>query len=77
MTKNPLDTQVGGNHYKGFTIEPVEFITKNRIGYLEGNVIKRMCRWRLKDGVQDLHKAKHEIELLIEFWRREEENDPN
>lgn len=62
-----LSTQVGGNHYQGFAIPPVEFIHKNQIPFLEGCVIKRMCRWRKKDGVRDLLKAKHEIELLIEL----------
>ena len=62
-----LDTQVAGNHYKDMAIQPAEFIHKNKIEFLPGCVIKRMCRWRNKDGVQDLHKAIHEIELMIEL----------
>jgi hypothetical protein len=62
-----LDRQEGGNHYKGMEIQPAEFITRNNIGFLEGCVIKRMCRWQSKDGLKDLRKAIHEIELLIEF----------
>ena len=62
-----LDTQVAGSHYKNFRIQPVEFIHQNGIGFLEGCVIKRVCRWRNKDGVQDLHKAIHELQLLIEM----------
>lgn len=62
-----LDVQVGGGHYKDMVIQPAEFITRNKIGWLEGNVIKRICRWRNKDGVQDLRKAIHELELLIEM----------
>ncbi len=65
--RSALDTQVAGNHYKNFVIQPAEFITKNKIGFLEGCVIKRVCRWRAKDGVQDLHKAIHELQLLIEL----------
>jgi hypothetical protein len=69
MTKstanNPLDMQVGGNHYKGMKIQPVQFIHANNIGYLEGNIIKYVCRWRGKNGMADLEKAKHYIELLI------------
>lgn len=61
-----LDTQIGGAHYKSMKIQPVEFITVNGIGFLEGCVIKRVCRWRAKDGLQDLEKAKHELDLLIE-----------
>lgn len=64
---NPFDVQVGGDHYKNMRIQPVEFITANNIGFLEGCVIKRMCRWQNKNGLEDLRKAIHEIELLMEF----------
>lgn len=70
--ENPLDRQVGGGHYKDFPIQPAEFVTLNRIGFLEGCVIKRVCRWRAKDGLQDLYKAIHELELLIEIEKRRE-----
>jgi hypothetical protein len=62
-----LSQQVGGSHYKDFAIQPTEFIHRNKIGFVEGCIIKRICRWRLKDGVQDLKKAIHEIEMLIEL----------
>jgi hypothetical protein len=58
--------QVGGNHYKNYKIQPVEFIIKNNIGFVEGNIIKYILRFKEKGGVQDLLKAKHYIELLIE-----------
>ena len=64
---NPLDVQVGGGHYKKYAIQPVEFITKNGLGFLEGCVIKRICRYEDKNGLEDLKKAKHEIDLLIEL----------
>lgn len=60
-------TQVGGNHYKDFAIQPAEFITRNKLGFLEGCVIKRMCRHGAKAKREDLEKAKHEIDLLIAF----------
>jgi hypothetical protein len=60
-----LDRQVGGGHYKDMAIQPVEFIHRNQIPYLEGNVIKYLCRWRSKNGLEDLRKAVHYIELLI------------
>jgi len=56
--------QIGGNHYLKYTIPPVEFIIKNNIGFVEGNVIKYILRFKEKGGVQDLLKAKHYIELL-------------
>ena len=58
--------QVGGNHYKNYKIQPVEFIIKNNIGFVEGNIIKYVLRFKEKGGVQDLEKAKHYIELLID-----------
>ena len=62
-----LDTQIGGTHYKKFAIEPIEFIHKNGIGFCEGNAIKYLVRWREKGGKQDLLKARHYIDLLLEL----------
>ena len=58
--------QVGGNHYLKYKISPVEFIIKNNIGFVEGNIIKYILRFKEKGGAEDLQKAKHYIELLIE-----------
>lgn len=66
-----LEAQVGGNHYKSMAIQPVEYIYKNDIPYIEGCVIKYISRWRNKNGVEDLQKAKHFIELLIELEEKE------
>ena len=60
-----LDKQIGGNHYKDYKIQPVEFIYANNIPYLEANVIKYVMRHKAKNGLQDLEKAKHYIDLLI------------
>jgi hypothetical protein len=62
-----LDVQVGGGHYKSYAIQPVEFIHKNKIPYIEGCAIKYLCRWREKGGVEDLKKARHYLDLLIEM----------
>lgn len=65
---NALDKQVGGSHYKDLVIQPVEYCYMNNLGYMEGNVIKYVTRYRFKeDPLKDLEKAKHYIELLIEF----------
>jgi hypothetical protein len=61
------DKQVGGNHYQALAIQPAEFIHKNGIGFLAGNIIKYVCRYKQKGGIQDLEKAKHYVEMLIEF----------
>jgi len=71
-----LKEQVGGGHYKDMVIQPVEFIHRNRIGYMEGNAIKYLCRWRSKNGIEDLKKAKHYIELLIALESKQEEVKP-
>jgi hypothetical protein len=62
-----LDDQVGGDHYKKLKIQPIEYIYANQIGYMEGNVIKYVSRWKDKNGIKDLEKAKHYIDLLIEL----------
>lgn len=62
-----LDKQVSGNHYKQFEIQPIEFITKNKIPFIEGNIIKYICRWRDKNGIEDLDKVIHYVELLKEL----------
>jgi len=62
-----LNTQVGGAHYKELAIQPVEYIHKNNIPFIEGSVIKYVTRWRNKGGVDDLRKAKHFLDLLIEM----------
>lgn len=69
-----LDKQIGGDHYKDFTIQPVEFIHRNGIDFLSGNVIKYICRWKSKGGLNDLEKAKHYIELLMELSDTEKFN---
>lgn len=65
--KKATDKQIGGDHYKAYNIQPIEFITKNQIGFCEGNVIKYVCRHRNKNKRQDLEKAMHYLELLIQL----------
>lgn len=62
---SPLTRQEGGNHYKDNAIQPVEFITANKLNFLEGCVVKRICRHRRKNGAEDIRKAIHELELLL------------
>ena len=60
------EIQHGGEHYKLKTIQPWDFIIANNLGFLEGNAIKYLVRWREKGGVEDLKKAQHYVEKLIE-----------
>ena len=62
-----LKKQVGGDHYSKLAIQPVEYINKNKLSYLQGNVIKYVTRYNDKNGVEDLQKARHYIDLLIEL----------
>ena len=64
-----LSKQVDGKHYL-LAIQPVEYIHANNIPFCEGNVIKYVTRWRSKGGIQDLRKARHYIDLLIELEAR-------
>jgi len=61
-----LRRQVGGSHYKGFKIQPVQFCMDNKLDACQSAVIKYVCRFRDKGGVEDLRKAKHYIDMLIE-----------
>ncbi len=65
--ESALKSEVGGNHYKEFRIQPIEFIEGNDLGFSVGNIIKYVCRYKHKNGKEDLLKAKHYIELLIEL----------
>lgn len=69
---NPLDVQVGGSHYKNLAIQPIEYIHANGIGFAEGSVIKYVTRWRDKNGIKDLEKARHFIDLLITLEQKKE-----
>jgi hypothetical protein len=59
--------QVGGDHYRAKTIQPWDFIAANDIGFLEGNAIKYLARWKEKGGIDDLRKARHYVDKLIEL----------
>jgi hypothetical protein len=62
-----LKEQVAGQHYKDMAIQPVEYIHKNGLGFIEGCVVKYVSRWREKGGLEDLRKARHFIDMLIEM----------
>jgi len=62
---NPMDRQEGGSHYINYKIQPTEYIMANDLSFCQGNVVKYITRYKDKNGVEDLHKAKHYIEMLI------------
>ncbi len=59
-------TQVGGSHYRDMKIQPLEYCLENNLGLCESNIVKYVSRWRDKGGVEDLRKARHYLEVLIE-----------
>ena len=65
--RSQLDIQVDGNHYKIFEIQPAEYSFRNNLNWHQGEIIKYITRYKLKNGKPDLEKAKHLIDMLIEF----------
>lgn len=59
--------QVAGDHYKAKSIQPWDYIASNDLGYFEGNIVKYVSRWRDKGGIDDLRKAAHYLQKLIEL----------
>jgi hypothetical protein len=66
MSNKVFFKQVGGSHYKKYNIQPSRFINDNKILFAEGNAIKYICRHQDKGGQQDLLKAIHYIQMIIE-----------
>jgi hypothetical protein len=60
------DVQVAGTHYKDKAIQPWDYVIANNLGYLEGNIVKYISRWKDKGGINDLKKARHYLDKLIE-----------
>ena len=61
-----LDKQHGGSHYKKFKIQPAEFINENELLFAEGNAIKYICRHSAKGKEEDIKKAIHYLEMILE-----------
>ena len=64
------DIQIGGSHYKDLKIQPIDYILGNQLGFCEANVVKYVSRWQSKGGIDDLRKAKHYIDFLIDHETR-------
>jgi len=67
LSVSALDKQIGGKHYTGFKIQPIEFITKNKLSFIQGCIVKYICRYDKKNGKEDLDKIIHYCELLKEL----------
>ena len=67
LVESPEQEQIGGDHYKNFVIQPSEFILRNKLGWLEGNVIKYVCRHSFKNGAEDIRKGIHYLKLILKW----------
>ncbi len=65
-TYDSLDKQVGGKHYRNMKIQPAEFINENKLLFAEGNAIKYICRHSIKGKEEDVKKAIHYLEMILE-----------
>ena len=63
---NATDKQIGGSHYKDCVIQPVEYIIKNKLDFLEGNVVKYITRHKTKGQEEDIRKVIHYCELILQ-----------
>ncbi len=68
--QSPLSRQEGGSHYKKYAIQPVEYAMANNLNYCQANAVKYVTRYKDKGGVEDLRKAIHNLEILIELEER-------
>lgn len=69
--EDPMAIQIGGNHYKKWKIQPLDFSFANNMPFLEANVLKYICRHADKNGIQDLRKAKHYLEIMASKYYNE------
>jgi len=66
-SKKASEVQYGGSHYKNLKIQPMKYSLENNLNYAQANTVKYVTRYKDKNGIEDLKKAIHCIELLIEF----------
>ena len=73
-----LKTQIGGGHYKDQSIQPIEFIHANGLGFIEGSIIKYVSRWEAKGGIEDLKKVvQYAVQLIALEARKAGANEGN
>ena len=75
--KSANERQVGGKHYKKMRIQHWDFAAANDLDYFQGQITKYVCRWKDKNGLEDLHKALHFLQKYIEIQSAVVEEDKN
>ncbi len=73
--KSALDTQIGGDHYKTMKIQPITFIMENNLSFAVGNIIKYVCRYDKKNGLEDIQKARQYLDFLEDKWNKDNDDD--
>lgn len=73
--KTNRNTQIGGSHYTKLKIQPTYYALANNLGPCEANVVKYVSRWKEKNGVEDLRKARDYIDILLDWVTSEEHNE--
>jgi len=73
---DPTSTQVGGDHYQHYAIQPIDFLQANEIPFVEACVIQYVCRWQSKGGIEDLEKARHYLDLKIAYEKNKNAPTP-
>ena len=66
MTSKVYKKQIAGSHYRNMVIQPSEFINRNRLPFAEGSAIKYICRHAAKGKQEDIHKAIHYLEMILD-----------
>ena len=66
MTSKAYKKQIGGSHYQNMVMQPSEFINKNKLPFAEGSAIKYICRHAAKGKQEDIHKAIHYLEMILD-----------
>jgi len=64
--------QVGGDHYQSLKIHPDEFAHRNNLGFIQGSIIKYVCRYKYKNGIEDLRKAQVYLNWMVEYLEENE-----
>ncbi len=67
VNKKPLDEQAGGDHYKKYIIQPIEYCMVNKLNACQANIIKYATRYKDKNGVEDLLKIKHYVDIILQL----------
>jgi hypothetical protein len=70
---NANDRQVGGDHYQGHVLQHWDLVQIYGWDYFQGQITKYLMRWRKKNGIEDLEKARHYLDKYIELERAKEQ----